>query len=102
MSTASTAIKQIVEPTKTVFVVRLEAPSGAAGIHGLRWLLKSAWRRHKLKCVGLAEQQIDETSIPRAQSRQRRGILSAAQQRNADHETDTSPQTVDHAIGGTD
>jgi hypothetical protein len=39
-----------------VFVLRLRAPPGLIGIHGLRVLLKVLLRRHQLRCVSISEE----------------------------------------------
>jgi len=37
------------------FVLTLVAPPGTDAIRGLRWLLKTAWRRFGLRCVEARE-----------------------------------------------
>ena len=41
--------------TGPVFVLTLVAPSGTDAIPGLRWLLKTAWRRFGLRCIDVRE-----------------------------------------------
>ena len=56
---ASMPVDQIrvdADPTeRSVFLLRLEAKPGPAGIHQLRALLKALLRRHGLRCVDARE-----------------------------------------------
>ena len=48
--------------TGPVFVLTLVAPSGTDAIPGLRWLLKTAWRRFGLRCIDAREQSPQPTT----------------------------------------
>jgi hypothetical protein len=45
------------EQTGTIFTVTFRAPSGSAGIHALRAMLKVLLRRHGFRCIDATEEE---------------------------------------------
>jgi hypothetical protein len=48
-------------PIRSIFVLRLEAKPGEAGIHAVRALLKTLLRRYGIRCVGCVEELREDT-----------------------------------------
>jgi hypothetical protein len=44
------------QPTRAIYVLRLQAPCGKGGIRKLRWLLKRLLRSYDLRCLSVEEE----------------------------------------------